>query len=63
MTYWEAKIILGLREDDTIDEDGLKRYEEILLKQKSSSISKSSQNRINRELKAVKKLKEFYFER
>lgn len=56
MTTFEARVILGLREDDVIDENGLKSYEDVLLKRMSTSLDKVAQRRCAKELKAVKKL-------
>lgn len=63
MTQWEAKIILGLREEDEVDKEGLDRYEKILRERMAISLDKQTQSRARRELKAIQKLREFYFQR
>lgn len=63
MTHWEARIILGLDENDAIDERGLDRYEDIVLARIATSVDKAAQRRMQRELKAIKKLREHYFQR
>ena len=56
MTVFEAKAILGLREEDVPTKEGLASYKAVLLA--SESLSKATQMRNRLELKAIKKLEE-----
>lgn len=63
MTQWEARIILGLRDDDEVTEEGLDKLRECLVAHGNQTASKSSRSRVRREIKAIDKLKDFYFGR
>lgn len=61
MTHWEARIILGLRDEDEVTENGLDRLRECLVANKNRTLDKRHKRQLTKEIKAIDKLKDFYF--
>lgn len=61
MTHWEARIILGLREEDEVTENGLNKLRECLVANKNQTLDKKHKRQLTKEIKAIDKLKDFYF--
>ena len=55
MTRVEARIVLGLRENDTIDKAGLDMLKNDI-EQRFDKVSKGEKSKMRRELKAIAKL-------
>ena len=61
MTHWEARIVLGLRDEDEVTENGLDRLRDCLVANRNQTLDKRRKRQLAKEIKAIDKLKDFYF--
>jgi len=63
MTVAEAKAVFGLREEDTITEDGLDRLRGCVASLQKQTVSRRSKQECQRQIEALDVLKRHYFGR
>lgn len=61
MTQWEARIVLGLRDEEEVTETGLNKLRDCLVANRNQTLDKRHRRRLAKEIKAIDKLKDFYF--